>query len=61
MIIFIIFQDVIGLAIYSNNHPLVSTYISIFNTLWQQVDLYDKIYQIYESLKARDKRSTGIS
>ena len=49
------FSDAIGLTIYSNNHPLVSTYISIFNTLWQQVDLYDKIYQIYESLKARDK------
>ncbi len=48
-------SDAIGLTIYSNNRPLVSTYISIFNTLWQQVDLYDKIYQIYESLKARDK------
>jgi two-component system, OmpR family, sensor histidine kinase VicK len=48
-------SDVIGLAIYSNNHALVSTYISIFNTLWQQVDLYDAINQIYQSLLARDK------
>jgi len=48
-------SDTIGLALYSNNHQLVLTYIAIFNALWQQVDLYNKINQIYKSLLARDK------
>ena len=48
-------SNTIGLVLYSNNHPLVLTYVSIFNALWQQVDLYDKINQIYKSLLAKDK------
>jgi len=53
-------SSTIGLALYSNNSPLVLTYLSIFNALWQQVDLYNKINQIYKSLLARDKTQQEV-
>jgi phosphatidylserine/phosphatidylglycerophosphate/cardiolipin synthase-like enzyme len=35
-----IIDDAIGLATYSNSEPTVSSYISIFETLWVQIELY---------------------
>lgn len=35
-----IIDDAIGLATYSNSEPTVSSYISIFETLWVQSELY---------------------
>jgi signal transduction histidine kinase len=34
--------EAIGIATYSNSHATVSSYISIFESLWNQVELYDK-------------------
>ncbi len=53
-------SDTIGLALYSNNSPLVLTYLAIFNALWHQVDLYNKISQIYKSLLAKDEAQQEV-
>ena len=42
------FIEAIGMATYSNSKPTVVSYISIFESLWTQVDLY-------EQLKTHDK------
>jgi two-component system sensor histidine kinase VicK len=42
------FIEAVGLATYSNSKPTVMSYVSIFNNLWKQVDLY-------EQLKTHDK------
>ena len=42
------FTEAVGLATYSNSKPTVVSYVSIFNSLWKQVDLY-------EQLKTHDK------
>ena len=36
------FDEAIGLATYSNSESTVSSYISIFETLWIQSELYEK-------------------
>jgi signal transduction histidine kinase len=42
------FIEAVGLATYSNSKPTVLSYISIFESLWRQV-------QLYEQLKVHDK------
>jgi two-component system sensor histidine kinase VicK len=42
------FVEAVGLATYSNSKPTVISYISIFESLWKQVELY-------EQLKVHDK------
>src|ERR687897_184183 len=42
------FIEAVGLATYSNSKPTVMSYVSIFNNLWKQVELY-------EQLKTHDK------
>jgi two-component system, OmpR family, sensor histidine kinase VicK len=42
------FIEAVGLATYSNSKPTVMSYISIFESLWEQV-------QLYQQLKAHDK------
>ena len=42
------FIEAVGLATYSNSKPTVLSYVSIFESLWEQV-------QLYEQLKAHDK------
>jgi two-component system, OmpR family, sensor histidine kinase VicK len=42
------FVEAVGSATYSNSKPTVMSYVSIFKSLWKQVDLY-------EQLKAHDK------
>jgi two-component system, OmpR family, sensor histidine kinase VicK len=42
------FVDAVGTATHSNSKPTVLSYISIFESLWKQVDLY-------EQLKTHDK------
>lgn len=37
------FIDAIGLATYSNSKPTVSSYISIFEGLWNQTKLYEEL------------------
>src|SRR5215216_917308 len=42
------FIEALGLATYSNSKPTVMSYVSIFESLWEQV-------QLYQQLKAHDK------
>jgi two-component system sensor histidine kinase VicK len=45
------FVEALGLATYSNSKPTVTAYFSIFESLWKQVVLYEK-------LKVHDKMQT---
>src|SRR5215208_135702 len=47
--------EAIGLATYSNSKPTVLSYVTIFDTLWKQVDLYGELRDLYEQLKVHDK------
>lgn len=37
------FVDAVGMATHSNSKPTVLSYISIFESLWKQVDLYEQL------------------
>jgi two-component system sensor histidine kinase VicK len=45
----------IGLATYSNSKATVLSYASIFESLWNQAELYEHIRFLYEQLKVHDK------
>jgi two-component system, OmpR family, sensor histidine kinase VicK len=47
--------EAIGLATYSNSKPTVLSYASIFESLWNQTELYEHIRYLYEQLKSYDK------
>jgi two-component system sensor histidine kinase VicK len=47
--------EAIGLATYSNSKPTVLSYSSIFESLWNQTELYEHIRYLYEQLKSHDK------
>jgi two-component system, OmpR family, sensor histidine kinase VicK len=49
------FLDAVGSATYSNSTPTVSSYLSIFETLWQQTRLYRDIREVNEQLLATEK------
>jgi two-component system, OmpR family, sensor histidine kinase VicK len=49
------FLEAIGSATYSNSTPTVSSYVSIFETLWQQARLYTHIREVNEQLLATEK------
>ena len=41
----------LGFSIFSNSKSTVLYYISIFENLWKQSDLYEKATDLYEQLK----------
>lgn len=47
--------EAIGLDTYSNSKPTVLSYASIFESLWNQTELYEHIRYLYEQLKSQDK------
>jgi len=47
--------DAAGLASYSNSKPIASAYASIFDTLWRQTELHQKLSNMYEQLRAQSK------
>jgi signal transduction histidine kinase len=47
--------EAIGLATYSNSKPTVLSYASIFESLWNQTELYEYTRQLYQQLKSQDK------
>jgi two-component system, OmpR family, sensor histidine kinase VicK len=47
--------EAIGLATYSNSKSTVLSYVSIFESLWKQTELYQKLNELYERLKIHDK------
>jgi two-component system sensor histidine kinase VicK len=57
------FVDAIGLAVYSTSKPTVVSYISIFENLWKQVELYqqlkinDKIQKEFINIAAHELRT----
>jgi signal transduction histidine kinase len=44
-----------GLAAYSNSKPIALAYASIFDSLWKQTELHQKLNKMYEQLKIRDR------
>jgi nitrogen-specific signal transduction histidine kinase len=56
------FIDAVGIATYSNSKPTVLSYVSIFENLWRQSELYQQLKEsnkqlelAYEQLKKHDK------
>ncbi|HET7344350.1 MAG TPA: ATP-binding protein, partial [Nitrososphaeraceae archaeon] len=47
--------DAAGLAAYSNSKPIALAYASIFDSLWKQTELHQKLSKMYEQLKTHDK------
>src|SRR5207248_6599724 len=51
----LVFSDAIGLSTFSNSRPGVQSYVAIFENLWRQTELYQKLTELYEQLKVHDK------
>jgi signal transduction histidine kinase len=49
------FEEAIGLSIYSNSGAGVLSYVSIFENLWRQSELYQQVKDSNELLKLQDK------
>ena len=49
------FEEAFGLSIYSNSIPGVLSYVSIFENLWKQSELYQQVKNVNEQLKMQDK------
>ena len=47
--------DAAGLASYSNSKPIALAYASIFDSLWKQTELHQKLSKMYEQLKTHDR------
>jgi two-component system sensor histidine kinase VicK len=47
--------EAIGLATYSNSKATVLSYASIFESLWNQTEMYEQTRQLYQQLKSHDK------
>ena len=47
--------DAAGLASYSNSKPIALAYGSIFDTLWKQTELHQKLSDMYERLRIQSK------
>lgn len=46
--------DAIGFSTYSNSKSTVLSYASIFETLWRQSELYERLEELNEELRLRD-------
>jgi signal transduction histidine kinase len=47
--------DAAGIAAYSNSKPIASAYASIFDSLWKQTELHQKLGDMYERLRTQNK------
>jgi signal transduction histidine kinase len=47
--------DAMGLGIYTNRKASVLSYVSMFESLWKQTELYGQVGRLYEQLKVHDK------
>ena len=47
--------DAAGLGAYSDSRPIALSYASIFDSLWKQAELYEKLSETYEQLKIHNK------
>jgi signal transduction histidine kinase len=48
--------EAMGLAIYSNSKPTVLSYVSIFENLWRQTELYQQVKETNEQLELANKK-----
>ena len=48
-----------GLAAYSDSKAIALSYASIFDILWKQTQLYEKLSETYEQLKIHNKMQKG--
>ena len=49
------FEEAIGLSTYSNSKAGVLSYVSIFENLWKQIELYEHVKKSHEQLEIHDK------
>ena len=49
------FEEAIGPATYSNSKSTALSYVSVFESLWKQTELYQKLNELYERLQGHDK------
>ena len=49
------FEEAIGLATYSNSKSTALSYVSIFESLWNQTELYQKLNELYKRLQEHYK------
>lgn len=49
------FEEAIGLSTYSNSKAGVLSYVSIFENLWQQIELYENVKKSHEQLMVHNK------
>ena len=49
------FEEAIGLATYSNNKSTAFSYVSIFESLWKQTELYQKLNELNGRLQEHNK------
>ena len=54
------FEEAIGLATYSNSKSTVLSYVSIFESLWKQSELYQKLNELYQRLQEHYKIQEGF-
>jgi two-component system, OmpR family, sensor histidine kinase VicK len=52
------YYEAMGLGTYSNRKATVLSYVSIFESLWKQSELHEKLNELCEQLKIRDKIQT---
>ena len=48
-------EQATGISMYSASKSIVSSYVSIFESLWKQTELYQKLNELNEQLKVNDK------
>jgi hypothetical protein len=44
----LVFSEAIGLSTFLNSRPGVQSYVAIFENLWRQTELYQKLTELYE-------------
>ena len=49
------FEEAIGLATYSNSKSTALSYVSIFESLWNQTEQYQKLNELYKRLQEHYK------
>ena len=49
------FIEALGMAIYIESEQTALSYVSIFNNLWKQSEIYDELHEAYEHLTLHDK------
>src|SRR5215469_10570175 len=53
-------QTAAGLGAYSDSKAIALSYASIFDILWKQTQLYEKLSETYEQLKIHNKMQKGF-